>query len=127
MNWTEVGKYLAVIMSEEEIEREGLRRVIPERRGENNRKITVAYLADKKNEDKWMQARDPGSRQKKKMLGIAISRGVRTCMENHVYCMGDRVFLQKAGGPIGLELTGAVSRAFMACLLYTSPSPRDRG
>ena len=114
VNWIEVGKYLAVIMSEEEIEREGLRRVIPERRGETNRKITVAYLADKKNEDKWMQARAPGSRQKKKMLGIAISRGVRTCMENHVYCMGDKIFLQKAGGPIGLELTGAVSRAFMA-------------
>ena len=35
-------------------------------------------------------------------------------MENHVYCMGDRIFLQKAGGPIGLELTGAVSRAFVA-------------
>merc|ERR1712062_505928 len=28
--------------------------------------------------------------------------------------VGDRIFLQKGGGPIGLELTGALSRAFMA-------------
>ena len=67
--------------------------MIPVRRGETNRKITVAYLADKKNGDKWIQARAPGSRQKKRMLGIAISRGVRTCMENHVYCMGDRILV----------------------------------
>ena len=35
-------------------------------------------------------------------------------MANHVYCMGDKVYLQSEGGPIGLELTGAVSRPFMA-------------
>ena len=47
------------------------------------------------------------------MVGIAIAKGVRVCIENHVYKVGDRIFLQKSGGPIGLELTGAVSRAFM--------------
>ena len=35
-------------------------------------------------------------------------------MESHVYCLGDKVYLQLSGGPIGLELTGAVSRPFMA-------------
>ena len=88
--------------------------VIPRRKNETNRRISVAYLADKKNDDKWTIARKPGLRQRKKMLAIAVAEGVKTCMENHVYCIGDRVFLQSAGGPIGLELTGAVSRPFMA-------------
>ena len=34
-------------------------------------------------------------------------------MSNHVYTVGDDIFLQEEGGPIGLELTGALSRPFM--------------
>ena len=34
-------------------------------------------------------------------------------MTNHTYKLGDRIFLQKDGGPIGLEATGAISRAYM--------------
>jgi hypothetical protein len=33
-------------------------------------------------------------------------------MANHTYRVGDQSFLQTNGGAIGLELTGAVSRAF---------------
>ena len=114
VDWVEMGKYLAVTMEEEQIEKEGLRSVIPKRKVETGRKIGVAYLNDKKNADKWMDAESPGDGQKKKMLGLVVAEGVRTCMANHVYCMGDRIFLQSEGGPIGLELTGAVSRPFMA-------------
>ena len=39
--------------------------------------------------------------------------GVEVVMKNHTYKLGDRTLLQSDGGPIGLELTGAVSRAFM--------------
>ena len=114
VDWLEVGKYLAVTMEPEQIEREGLRLVIPERKEDTGRKIGVAYLNNKENNDKWKEVRSPGERQKKKMLGLAIAEGIRTCMANHVYCMGDKVYLQSEGGPIGLELTGAVSRPFMA-------------
>ena len=113
VDWHELGKYLAVNMTAGEIAEENLQHVIPKRKEGSNRKITVAYLCNKQNEDKWLPARIPGYRQKKKMIGIAVASGVRVCMENHVYRVGDRVFLQKSGGPIGLELTGAVSRAFM--------------
>ena len=47
------------------------------------------------------------------MLALAVAEGVRICMANHVYALGDKLFLQLRGGPIGLELTGAVSRPFM--------------
>jgi hypothetical protein len=41
VNWSEVGKYLAVMMTNEEIMDEGLENVIPKRRGIRLRKITV--------------------------------------------------------------------------------------
>ena len=113
VDYTEVGKYLAVTMSREEVTREGLSNVIPKRKVETGREISVAYLCNKDNEDKWKRARKPGSRQKKKMIALAVAEGVRACMSHHVYCVGDKTFIQLGGGPIGLELTGAVSRAFM--------------
>ena len=34
-------------------------------------------------------------------------------LSSHAYTVGDDIFLQEDGGPIGLELTGALSRPFM--------------
>ena len=47
------------------------------------------------------------------MVVLAVMEGVRACMSHHVYCAGDKTFLQQGGGPIGLELTGSISRVFM--------------
>ena len=115
VDWHEVGKYIAVTMSDEDVKKEGLEHVIPRRKKERKRKVTVAYLSQKKNEDEWSRARTkPVNRQKKRMIALVVAEGVRVCMESHVYCVGDRIFQQQSGGPIGLELTGAVSRPFMA-------------
>ena len=73
VNWSEVGKYLAVMMTPEEITEEGLTNVIPKRRGLRLRRITVNYLRHKRNEDKWIPARKPGVRQQRKMLALAVS------------------------------------------------------
>ena len=113
VDWAEVGKYLAVMMTQQETEEEGLTNVIPKRRGIRLRKITINYLQQKRNSDKWLPARKPGVRQKRKMLALALSFGVFTTLSSHTYCVGDERFLQMSGGPIGLELTGAVSRAYM--------------
>ncbi len=113
VDWYEVGKYLAVTMTKEEIKKEGLVNVIPERERGSNRKVTVAYLTNKQNESNWKPARTPRHVQKRKMIALAVSHGVEACMKNHLYKVGDQVYLQKEGGPIGLELTGAASRAFM--------------
>ena len=47
------------------------------------------------------------------MLGLAVSYGVHAVLSNHTYKVGDVMYLQSSGGPIGLELTGAVARPFM--------------
>ena len=113
VDYEEVGKYLAVTMTKEEITKEGLTEVIPERKIETGRQISVAYLCNKNNVEKWKKTRKPGNRERKKMVALAVAEGIRACMSHHVYRIGDRTFLQQNGGPIGLELTGAVSRAFM--------------
>ena len=113
VDWLEVGKYLSVMMTPEEIQEEGLINVIPKRRGVRLRRITINYLQQKKNSDKWLPARRPGVRQKRRMLALAVSYGVYTAMSSHTYTVGDEIFLQSSGGPIGLGLTGAVARPFM--------------
>ena len=49
----------------------------------------------------------------KKMLALTISIGVQQVLASHTYKVGDTIYLQTQGGPIGLELTGAVCRPFM--------------
>ena len=114
VDWHELGKYIAVTLDKEEVEKEGLRLVVPQRREETGRKISIAYLCNKRNEGKWGTANQPRCRQRRRMLAIGISQAVRVCLEGHTYKVGDRIYLQREGGPIGLELTGAVSRVFMA-------------
>ena len=60
-----------------------------------------------------MDARRPGVRQQRRMLALAISFGVHTCMSNHTYKEGDTIYLQATGGPIGLEWTGTASCPFV--------------
>ena len=82
VNWLEVGKYLAVMMTKEEIAAEGLEHVIPKREGLRLRKITINYLRQKKNANKWLPGRRPGVRQKQKMLALAVGYGVYTTMSS---------------------------------------------
>jgi hypothetical protein len=103
-----------LLIKKEEIDAEGLTLVIPKRKKKSRqRRITINYLRNKKNEDSWTVGRKPGNRQKRKMLALAISVGVDTVMSGHTYMIGDVCYLQTEGGAIGLELTGAVSRPFM--------------
>ena len=72
VDWTAVSRYIAVMVPQEIIENEGLALVIPKRKKRRTRNITINYLKNKKNEDKWTIARKPGVRQKKKMLALVI-------------------------------------------------------
>ena len=113
VDWGEVAKYIAVMVTQEEIDAEGLSHVIPKRKKNRTRKITINYLRQKNNDTKWAIARRPGVVQKRKMLALAVSVGVQCVMSSHTYMVGDTAYLQTEGGAIGLELTGAVSRPFM--------------
>ena len=60
-----------------------------------------------------MKGDDPDDDQKRRLLALVVAAAVDVTMASHVYIVGDTIFLQTDGGPIGLELTGALSRPFM--------------
>ena len=98
VDWREVAKYVAVEVSPEEIEAEGLTLVVPKRKKRRTRHITINYLRQKNNDQKWTVARKPGSQQKNIFLSLAISVAVfMQVMYNHTYMVGDDCHLQKFG------------------------------
>ena len=63
---------------------------------------------------KWVRAKDrPDNQQRKLMLALAVSEGVRTVVGNHTYMVVDDIYLQTTGSPIGLDISSPISRAVM--------------
>ena len=112
VNYKVLGKYLAIHLSPEVIRENNLKSVIPKKVKTGNRKAGIAFLdtdKDKDGEDKWDwkgKRMNPTIIQKKKMVARAMEVAVETIMENHLYQFDGRVYRQKDGGPIGLEITG---------------------
>ena len=76
----------------------------------SRRKLTTNCLDD----GKWVQATDrPDDQQRKLMLALAVSEGVRAVVGNHTYMVGDDIYLQTTGSPIGLDISSPISRAVM--------------
>ena len=51
--------------------------------------------------------------ERREVLANVVYIGVITMFNTHLYTFGDKVFLQKVGGPIGLRATCAVARVTM--------------
>ena len=116
----ELGLYLTLILSKEEIEVENLQDVTAQWRHEGHGKkpgiTTAKVLADtraKGNTKFDRPKRSPTKQEKRKMVAMAIKAGIKIVMKSHVYRFNGKIFLQTEGGPIGLELTGAISRVYM--------------
>ena len=55
----------------------------------------------------------PDSTQKQIMLALLAKQLVIFIMTNHTYTVGDEIFLQLLGGPIGLDFTRVLARLIM--------------
>ena len=60
-----------------------------------------------------MPERKPNRHEKHKMFAVGICIGVKLVMGNHIYRFGGELRRQNDGGPIGVELTGALADLFM--------------
>jgi hypothetical protein len=109
------------VMSRQELENLGLTEVVPIRKGAE-RKVTMAYLdggdKNKKNIEKWgklwvMPRRLPNEVEKSKMMSKLVELVTKEVMSNHYYAVGDTIRKQTDGGPIGLQITGAIARVVM--------------
>ena len=127
INWQEVGKYLAILLSETEQRELALLTAIPKRAiGEDGpgRKPGPAYWESdtvdkiengtKVTIDKWkFSSKEPSEPQKKRMFAQMVVCAVQTSMSNHLYRFDGKVYKQEDGGPIGDELAQAVARIVM--------------
>ena len=71
---------------------------------EKKKKKTVEWIKPK---------RHPTTREQRTLFGKALEIMIITCMDNHVYQFGNKVRIQKQGGPIGLKLTGEIADCLM--------------
>ena len=114
VDYHEVAKYLAVMLTPAEIEDEKLTDVIPKRVKKARRKLTTNCLFSNKPEaEEWLPAARPDSSQKRIMLANTLSVGVEAVMMNHTYTLADEIYIQSEGCPIGLDLSQAVARVVM--------------
>ena len=114
INYKEMSKYLFVMMTPDEVSRDKLGEVLPKRVKISRKPLTTnCLLSNKPEHEEWVLGRSPTEDEKRMMLANTVAIGVRYVMENHTYKMGDDIFLQSEGCPIGLNLSQAVARAVM--------------
>ena len=126
VDYFEVGKYLAITCTVEELEEKKLINLIPKRRVGDERRgrkpgpaywdndfVEMMIDGEMEKEQKWIRAREPFKYQKKRMLALMFSKATEISMKNHMYRFDGKLFKQKDGGPIGDELSQAVARLVM--------------
>jgi hypothetical protein len=118
----EMTRYLPVYMTEDELRKEGLEEVVYREKkngGKSKVKITDGVMTGGEvvrgrfKEMFQEPIRKPNRKEVKRMTALSIKIGVREVMGNNLYLFNRQVRRQKNGGPIGVELTGAVSRVVM--------------
>ena len=124
VDFHEVGKYLAIACSEDEIRDQGLKEVMPIKTASNRGpKPGPAYWetdhrevcenGEKKQVEKWIKGREPEEKEQHKMISLMLAKLVEVVMTNHTYRFDGKVYKQVDGGPIGDEMSQAVARIVM--------------
>ena len=114
----ELGLYLALNLSEVELEKLGLLPYCPTRKTRRGRPPVITGCAMSDTRDKRFQPWLPPSRAPhelvvRKMLIEALRIVLIFIMKNHLYTFDNEIRLQSKGGPIGLQLTGVLAQLFM--------------
>ena len=113
----QLGLYLLLVLGKEEVRKQGLTKVCPTRKATAGAECgitTKEVMGGPECESRHKPAeRNPTTGQRKKMISLAIEDGILAAMQNHVYTFAGQTYLQTDGGPIGLELSGALARTYM--------------
>ena len=132
VDWKEVGVYLAMTHSQQELDQEGLGEVVPRWRyrpqGGGNRpgitssraqlgKVVVEEEESRRRkrrrgddeqqgeEESWLEPdRCPSEEERKTMLAMAVVAGVMGAMDNHIYRFNRQTRRQQDGGSIGSQV-----------------------
>ena len=110
-----LGLYLILTLGRQKLEEEKLGFVTPTRKYKYGPApgITTEEVF-REVESKFDPAkRKPTAKQRRRMVALALEQGILAVMQHHVYSFNDCIHKQAEGGPIGLELSGALARVFM--------------
>ena len=121
VDFDELGLYIALNRNQYEINELGLREYCPMRKYSMGARPNIKSYGLKlsKNERflSWHVAeKQPTVQQKeirKKMITEAIRIILIYIMKNHIYEFDNKIYKQKEGGAIGVELTGTMAQIFM--------------
>ena len=119
----ELALYLALVLGTEEVRENNMTDLVKRWKHENQRRggqrpgITTAEVTGgeaERGKSKFNPPnRKPNPRELRTMVSLALRKGIIAVMKNHIYRFNEKIYLQKEGGPIGLQLTGAIARIFM--------------
>ena len=115
--YKEIGLYLSINCTNEELIVLGLRDVCPTRATNRGAQPSIKAMREPKETkrfEKWNDpAREPTDNEKRAMIMQSIRIILEYIMNNHVYTFANEIKRQKKGGPIGLDITGAIAQVFM--------------
>ena len=109
-------RYVALNMSQEDINREKLYKIIPRRKSRAGQRPTVRTYTEEESKVRWRYVRTPEQLtqlEKKRIMSKVVGIMVRATMDNHYYKWDQDIKRQVTGGGIGLRGTGSVSRVVM--------------
>ena len=110
-DYTEIARYVSLTCTGPEIRAEKLEEFVP--RSNPGASLAKAGRIGDQGELFQEAAKIPGDKEKRSLLGLALSKGVDKVLSNHYYSFNNKVYKQSKGGSIGSELTGEVSRVYM--------------
>ena len=115
----EIGLYIALNMTVDEIEEEKLTKYCPKRKHKKGKPVITGCATDNNPTNRhkpWNPPEDttPDENTKKKMMATALKVVIKFIMGNHIYNINGTLKKQTKGGPIGLELTGDIAQIYMS-------------
>ena len=117
INFDEVGLYISIHRTQEEIKELGLQEVCPKRKRRQGRPPTLTGQAAANPLDRsvtWQAGKPPrNEEEKRKMIAEAFKIILAFLLRNHMYTFNEEKKRQRNGGPIGLVLTDAVAKVYM--------------
>ena len=117
ISFDEVGLYISIHRTQEELKELGLQEVCPKRKRRQGRPPTLTGQAAANPLDRsvtWQTGKPPrNEEEKRKMIAEAFKIILAFLLRNHMYTFNEEKKRQRNGGPIGLVLTDAVAKIYM--------------
>ena len=119
MNYKELGLYLSLVKTDEELQQMGLHTACPKRRHRRGPRPNITGCGTEEKEEKrhapWIfpNLATIDNETKRRMMVEAVRVVLKVLMETHTYEFANVIRRQRKGGAIGMEITGVVAQIFM--------------